>query len=239
MSGVLGVTALAWIYLWRDAADMQAMPMAGAMSAAQVWTAGWLVSTFLMWAVMMAAMMLPSAAPAILLHNAMTGRRSGKRFSHPATLVFTAGYLAVWTLFSLLVTFAQAGLQASFLVSPMMVSESNYLSGFLLIAAGIYQWTPLKDACLKSCQNPLQFFLFHWRPGLAGAFGMGVNHGVLCTGCCWALMLLLFVAGVMNILWIVVLTGFVLVEKLLPSGKGAGRITGLILVAWGAAISVY
>jgi predicted metal-binding membrane protein len=238
LAGVLGVAALAWIYLLRDAAGMQAMSMAGGMPAAQVWTPGWLVSTFVMWAVMMAAMMLPSAAPAILMHSAMSkgGGRNG--IAQSATWLFTAGYLAVWTVFSAMVTILQAGLQSSFLVSPMMASGSHYFSGLLLVAAGIYQWTPWKDACLKSCQNPLQFFLFRWRPGPAGAFHMGMEHGALCAGCCWAIMLLLFVAGVMNLLWVALITAFVLVEKLLPFGKATGRVTGLALIAWGVGINV-
>jgi len=150
--------------------------------------------------------------------------------------VFTAGYLAMWTAFSLAATLLQAGLEAAALVTPMMVSDSRWLSGGLLVVAGIYQWLPVKEACLEKCRAPLQFFLFRWRPGAVGAFRMGAEHGAYCTGCCWALMLLLFTAGVMNLIWVALIAAFVFVEKLLPPGRLIGRLAGLGLVLAGGGV---
>ena len=151
----------------------------------------------------------------------------------PAIYIFVAGYLIAWTLFSV----AAAGLQVLLgrlaLMSPTMVSASATLSGAFLVAAGLYQWLPVKDACLRTCRAPLQFFSTNWRKGRAGALRMGLEHGVICVGCCWALMLLLFVGGVMNLLWVAVVAGFILVEKLLPGGRLTGRFAGGGLIVVG------
>ncbi len=198
------------------------------------WRAEPLFLTFLMWSIMMVGMMLPSATPAIMLYGSMVG---GKRMGEavlPMVWVFTSGYLAVWTGFSIVVTGLQAFLEANALLTPMMTSASHWLTGILLIAAGLYQWLPVKRVCLEKCRAPLQFFLFHWQPGRAGAFRMGVEHGVFCLGCCWVLMLLLFAAGVMNLLWVALIAGFVIVEKLLPAGIYAGHLAGIGLVIAGA-----
>lgn len=242
LASLLGVVALAWLHLWSEAARMQSLPAGtvGAametMSSPQVWSVNSLLLTFLMWSVMMAGMMLPSAAPAILLYASMVKKNRERGAALPAVWIFTAGYLAMWTAFSLAVTVLQALLEASALVSPMMVSDSPWLSGGLLIVAGVYQWLPLKDACLEKCRAPLQFFMFRWRPGAAGAFRMGAEHGMFCTGCCWALMLLLFTAGVMNLIWVAIIASFVFVEKLLPPGRLIGRLTGVGLALTGGAI---
>ena len=151
----------------------------------------------------------------------------------PAVWVFASGYLAVWTGFSLLAALLQVGLEQAALLTPMMVSASRSLSAAVLIAAGIYQWLPLKAACLSRCRNPLEFFVTRWRTGAGGAFRMGAEHGLFCVGCCWMLMLLLFVAGVMNLLWVALIAGFVFVEKLLPAGKFASRFAGAALVLSG------
>jgi predicted metal-binding membrane protein len=237
LASLAGVVGLAWLYLWFAAASMGSMPMAsGSMGSAMVataWSANALLMTFLMWSIMMVGMMLPSAAPAILLYGSLV-RKNRERGSVLAPVwVFTAGYLAAWTAFSLVATLVQAALAEAALLSPMMVSTRGWLSGGLLIAAGIYQWLPVKDACLKKCREPLQFLMMRWRPGASGAFAMGMEHGAFCVGCCWVLMLLLFAAGVMNLLWVALIAGFVLLEKLLPGGRFTSRLAGLALGAAG------
>lgn len=237
LASLAGVVGLAWLYLWFAAASMGSMPMAsGSMGSAMVataWSANALLMTFLMWSIMMVGMMLPSAAPAILLYGSLV-RKNRERGSVLAPVwVFTAGYLAAWTAFSLVATLVQAALAEAALLSPMMVSTRGWLSGGLLIAAGIYQWLPVKDACLKKCREPLQFLMMRWRSGASGAFAMGMEHGAFCVGCCWVLMLLLFAAGVMNLLWVALIAGFVLLEKLLPGGRFTSRLAGLALGAAG------
>jgi len=234
LASLLAVAALAWLHLWNEAAGMAAAP--DAMAMAPVWSIESLFLTFLMWSIMMVGMMLPSAAPAILLYGAMAKKNRERGTTLPAVWVFTAGYLAMWTAFSLAATLLQAGLEAAALVTPMMVSDSRWLSGGLLVVAGIYQWLPVKEACLEKCRAPLQFFLFRWRPGAVGAFRMGAEHGAYCTGCCWALMLLLFTAGVMNLIWVALIAAFVFVEKLLPPGRLIGRLAGLGLVLAGGGV---
>jgi predicted metal-binding membrane protein len=228
VASLVALIGLAWLYLWFDAARMHAMPMeAGAMSIAS----GRFVLTFLMWSVMMVGMMLPSAMPAILLYASMAGGNRG--FAPSAVWLFTAGYLAVWVGFSLAASVLQVGLASAALLTPMMASTSAWLSGGLLIAAGVYQWAPIKEVCLEKCRAPLEFFLFNWRRGLTGAFRMGARHGAYCVGCCWVLMLILFAVGVMNLLWVALIAGFVLVEKLLPGGRVVGRTAGVALAAAG------
>jgi predicted metal-binding membrane protein len=205
------VIALAWLYLWRDAAMMSHMPHALGP--------GTFALTFVMWAVMMVGMMLPGTAPTILLYGALV-RKNGERGAVlPAVWIFTSGYLAVWMVFSLVATLLQVALEQAALLTPMMVSASKGLSAAILTAAGIYQWLPVKKACLNKCRNPLEFFITRWRPGAGGAFRMGAEHGLFCVGCCWMLMLLLFVAGVMNLIWVALIAAFAFVEKLLPAGK--------------------
>ena len=238
LASVFALASVAWLYLWLEAARMAAMPMdTMAMpgpAAARPWNLVSLAMTFLMWSVMMVGMMLPSAAPAITLYGTMVrkGHESGRGL--PSAWIFVAGYIAVWTAFSLAATLLQAGLTTGRLLTPMMESASLPLSSSLLIVAGIYQWLPLKDTCLEKCRAPLSFFMFRWKPGARGAFRMGAEHGVFCVGCCWALMLLLFAVGVMNLLWVALITGFVLIEKLLPAGRTIGRVAGLGLIVAGA-----
>jgi len=149
------------------------------------------------------------------------------------TAIFLGGYVIVWTGFSALATLAQWGLHETALLSPMMVSTSPILGGLLLLTAGVYQWTPLKYACLKHCRSPLGFLMTNWREGPRGALIMGLRHGMFCTVCCWFLMALLFVAGVMNLLWVATITLFVLVEKVVPRGDIVGRVAGGVLVIAG------
>lgn len=234
---VLGLAALAWVYLWREAVHMNAMPVSGSMDGgamALAWSLEPLLLLFLMWTIMMVGMMLPSALPAILLYDSLAKKKQRQGPVVGPAWSFVGGYLAAWTGFSLGATFLQAGLQEAKLLTPMMVSGSSWLNGGVLIVAGVYQWLPLKNACLEKCRAPLQFFLFHWRPGTVGAFRMGLEHGTFCVGCCWALMLLLFVAGVMNLLWVALIAGLVLIEKLFPRGRLVGRLAGAGMVAAGA-----
>jgi predicted metal-binding membrane protein len=231
------VVILAWLYLWRDAASMGHMAMPD-MPMPRELGMGLFALTFAMWTVMMVGMMLPSAAPTIFIYGAMV-RRNGERGTVlPGVWIFTGGYLAVWAGFSLLATVFLLALEQASLLTPMMVSASRAMSAAILIAAGIYQWLPFKDACLSKCRNPLQFFLTRWRPGAGGAFLMGAENGAYCVGCCWVLMLLLFVAGVMNLLWVAVIAGFVLIEKLLPGGKLVPGIAGVVLVLAGTVLLV-
>jgi predicted metal-binding membrane protein len=188
-----------------------------------------------MWAVMMAAMMLPSAAPMILLFGTIARRRQPTGDSPADAGVFGLGYVAVWAAFSLVAVALQFGLDQAALLSPMMSTTSKAVAGAVLIGAGVYQWTPLKQACLRRCRSPLQFLMTEWREGRRGAFVMGLRHGGYCLGCCWVLMLLLFVGGIMNLAWIAGIAAFVLVEKLAPAGHWMGRAAGAALVLWGVA----
>jgi predicted metal-binding membrane protein len=207
------ITTLAWAYLLSLYLQMGAMPSPMAMTAIKPWSADDFILMFAMWTIMMAGMMLPSAAPMILLYSQAQRQQASAAWCSPVT-AFSLGYLAIWTLFSAAATALQWLLQREALLSPMMVSNSQALSGALLIVAGIYQCSPLKQACLRQCRSPLLFIQHHWRSGTLGAFSMGLRHGAYCLGCCWSLMLLLFVAGVMNLLWIALLSAFVLTEKL-------------------------
>lgn len=189
--------------------------------------------TFVMWAVMMTAMMVPTAAPMILLFANVQRKRKESLRPFVPTGVFLLAYLVVWYGFAAIASVAQLGLHTAALLSPQLASTSPFLGGILLIAAGVFQWTPLKSVCLSHCRGPLAFLMSEWREGKAGAFLMGGRHGLFCLGCCWVLMTLLFVLGVMNLLWIAALAGFVLIEKLAPAGQWVGRITGILLVGWG------
>jgi predicted metal-binding membrane protein len=206
--------------------------MAMAAMAPIAWTPGYALLMFFMWWIMMMAMMLPSAAPMILLFAMVNRKQREKGAPYVPTAIFAAGYALVWGAFSLLAVGAQWGLERSGLMSSMM-STSVMLGAGLLIAAGIYQLTPLKHACLRHCRSPIFFISRHWRPGDLGALRMGVEHGAFCTGCCWFLMALLFYGGVMNLFWIVGLALFVLLEKTIPAGHWLGHITGGLLIAWG------
>ena len=198
------------------------------------WTAAGFLLAASMWWVMMVAMMLPAAAPVILL-NAAAAPREG-----PASQVrsgwFLGGYLAVWGAFSLVAAALQYALERSGALDQMTLgSGARWFSAAVLVAAGIYQLSPLKGACLSQCRNPAQFLSRHYRPGGAGAFAMGARHGAFCVGCCWLLMALLFVGGVMNLAWIALLTLLVAAEKLLPGGRRVALATGALCLAWGAA----
>jgi predicted metal-binding membrane protein len=236
LASLAAVIAIAWIWLLLGAGiEMDAMDMGGGeiMLMTPPWTPGYAMLIFLMWTIMMMAMMLPSAAPAVLLVAAL-GRERGVGDGAPTAGLFTLGYVLVWTGFSLAAAFMQWGLEQAGIMSGAMAVGSAVAVGCVLVAAGIYQWTPLKQACLRHCRSPLAFLLHHWRSGTWGAVESGLRHGAFCLGCCWMLMALLFVGGLMNLLWIAALALLVLVEKTLPWGGRMSRVTGAALVAWGA-----
>lgn len=235
LAALAGVTVIAWAYLTQMAGDMHAM----AMPAMTAWSLldAWLM--FVMWAVMMLGMMLPGATPMILLYAAVARRQRERGSVFAPTGAFAAGYLIVWTVFSLAATALQWALEQAALLSPMMVSASPWLGGGLLAAAGVYQWTPAKRACLENCRAPAEFLARIWRKGTGGAVIMGVHHGAYCVGCCWALMGLLFVLGVMNLLWVAAITAFVLVEKIVPHGHRLARAAGALFVATGIVVMVF
>jgi predicted metal-binding membrane protein len=238
LAALLVVVLLAWAWLFLGAGiEMDQMDMGGGqiMLMAPEWTVGYAALIFLMWAIMMMAMMLPSAAPAILLATALIGQRGANRIFGPTGL-FVLGYLVIWFGFSLLATALQWGLDRAGLLSADMASGSATLAGLLLVLAGLYQWTPFKQACLVHCRAPFEFLTKYWRQGAFGPMLAGLNHGLFCLGCCWMLMALLFVGGLMNLLWIAALALLVFIEKLLPAGARVSRWTGIALVVWGAIV---
>jgi predicted metal-binding membrane protein len=216
------MAALAWWYI----AARASLGASTAMSGMPNPPVGALV---LMWWLMMVAMMLPSAAPAILLYARVRATRAGDS-AIPATWVFVLGYLAVWLLFSI-----AAAVMQWLLTGPSMMFGSRFAQGAVLIATGVYQLSPLKSVCVRQCRSPGQFISRYWRPGWEGAVQLGVRHGGYCVGCCWMLMMLLFVGGVMNLLWVVGLTVIVAVEKLARRGDWFGKASGIVLMLWGAA----
>lgn len=233
--GLVVITALCWAYLFLLSVRMGNMKSPLAMPMSASWTRTDAVLMWTMWAVMMAGMMLPSAAPMISAYA--TTVRSERAQLHGSTPLFVVGYLAAWSGFAALATGAQWALHDAALVNAMGVSTSRWLGGLLLLGAGAYQFTGVKDACLSKCRTPLGFLLTSWRAGRGGAVVMGVHHGSLCIGCCWALMTLLFVLGVMNLWWIALVAAFVLLEKLVPN-DGPTRALGVGLFAWGAGLLV-
>jgi len=238
LGGLAGITALAWAYIGYLTWDMGRMDMTMdmAMPRMQTWGVPDLVLLFVMWAVMMVAMMVPSAAPLLLMFTTINRRRRTQHQPYVPTAVFLGGYLLVWSGFSVLAMLVQWGLHSAALLSPMMVSTSPILGGLLLLAAGGFQWTPLKYTCLTRCRSPLGFLMTDWREGYRGALIMGLRHGMYCVGCCWVLMALLFAAGVMNLLWVAIIAAFVLVEKVVPRGDLVGRLAGAGLVVAGLVV---
>jgi predicted metal-binding membrane protein len=238
---LLLLTALAWAYLVRLDRQMSAamaydramadmgMTMAVPWRAADVWF------TFAMWAVMMVGMMTASATPVLLLLARMHEGRAAPR-APLAVPAFGAGYLVVWIAFSAAAALAQWALHALAMLSPSMTTSSARLGGAILIAAGVYQLTPFKSACLAHCRTPLGFLMSHWRDGNAGALRMGIAHGTYCLGCCWALMCVLFVVGVMNLAWVAAMTIFVLLEKVGPAGLVVARVAGMAMIICGALV---
>jgi predicted metal-binding membrane protein len=245
LSALIGVSVLAWayvLYLWANMPGMDALPPEDLLQL-HPWAALDFVLMFVMWAIMMVGMMLPSAAPMTLLYAGMARKAERQETPMAPTAAFVSGYLAIWCLFSVGATLAQWWLHQSALLSPMMVANSHVIGAGLLIVAGVYQLTPWKTVCLDHCRSPAHFISEHWRPGASGAFRLGLFHGAFCLGCCWALMGLLFVGGVMNLLWIAAIAIFVFLEKVLSVGlywtnrlrgfAGIGLIVcGLGLLVW-------
>ena len=229
--GIVLSVALAWAYLVDMALGMSGTTMM--MAAATPWAFGTVVSMIIMWAIMMVGMMLPSASPMILIYAKVVRRKRELGRVTAPTPIFVLGYVVVWTIFSIAAGLVQSALQDVALLSPMLVSTSGYLGGGLFVLAGLYQLTPLKNACLRHCRSPMDFVLNHWREGRRGAFLMGLEHGAWCAGCCWAVMVLLFVLGVMNLAWVAALTVLVLVEKVIPGGEWVARGGGIAMLGIG------
>jgi len=247
LAALVILTALAWGYvLWLtrnmampDASAAPGMEMGMAVGPQiRPWTVTDFLFGFLMWAVMMAGMMLPSAVPMILLYARVGRQAQLEQKPFAATGWFAGGYLLAWTLFSLLAAGLQVGLERAALLTPMLASANNFIGGGILITAGLYQWSALKFRCLTSCRTPLQFIQQHggFQRQALPSLGLGLRHGVYCIGCCWALMLLLFVGGIMNIVWIAGLATMVLLEKAMSDGRNVSRLVGLALIIAGISL---
>lgn len=232
--GLVLITALCWAYLILLSVRMGDMGSPFAMPMTAAWTGADVVLMWTMWAVMMAGMMLPSAMPMVKAYA--TTVASDRTPQHGSTPLFVAGYLAAWSGFAAIATAAQWVLHDQALVDMMGASTNQALGGALLVGAGLYQFTNIKDRCLTKCRTPVGFLLGSWRDGRSGAIVMGIHHGSLCIGCCWALMALLFVLGVMNLWWIALVAAVVLLEKVTSSDRPT-RVLGFGLVVWGIAIS--
>ena len=229
LSGALAIlTALSWAYLYHDAT----VGHCSRMDRAGTWFDFTMLLT--MWTVMMAAMMLPSAAPMILMFAKVNRQRAVRAAPALPVGAFVAAYLLIWTLFSLAATGVQWWLSSTEMLTMSMELVSRSAAAGLLLVAGVFQWTPLKRMCLQHCHTPFTFLMRYWRDGRSGAFEMGLRHGIYCVGCCWAVMALLFVAGVMNLLWVLALSALVLLEKLMPKiAKPAGiamMIAGILVL---------
>jgi predicted metal-binding membrane protein len=234
--GLVFVVALAWGYLVTGAGMGETMADMAMDDMPMPWSPSYAVILFVMWWVMMLAMMVPSAAPTVLLFA--TIRRKQEASTHPPVdaWVFLGAYLLMWAGFSLLATLAQWGLGRAGLLSSEMMSTTAVFGGVILLAAGLYQFTPFKNTCLRYCQSPVLFLSRYWQPETWGAFHMGLRHGGYCLGCCWFLMALLFVGGIMNLVWIAGIALYVASEKLLPVGRGLSRASGAFLIASGTIV---
>ena len=232
--GIAVVVTLSWGYLIAGAgidmsmADMPMDPMP--------WSPAQAALMFAMWWVMMIAMMAPSAAPMVLLFAAIKRKQAKTDSPVVSAWIFVAGYLVIWAGFSLVAVAVQWGLDQAGLLSGMMATTSNFLAGIILLAAGLYQLTPIKRACLRYCQSPVFFLSRYWQPGAMGALRMGFRHGSYCVGCCWFLMALLFVSGVMNLVWIAAVAIYVGFEKLLPRSPWLSRAAGVGLIVSGGVV---
>ena len=236
---IILITAVAWVYLvhldrqMSSSTAYETMMAQMGMTMDRPWTAADVFFTFVMWAVMMVGMMSGAAAPVLLLFAAAARSRTRERDLPLAPVMFGLGYITVWVGFSACAAVAQWALHQAAMLSPTMTASSPHLAGVILIAAGAYQLTPVKGACLAHCRSPLGFLMTNWRDGTLGALRMGVRHGAYCLGCCWALMCVLFVVGVMNLVWVAALTGFVLLEKAGPAGTVAARVAGVAMLIVG------
>lgn len=228
------LTLAAWVYMVHmTQPNAMAMVMSEASPCMMQWGFTDILLSFVMWSIMMVAMMLPAATPMVLMFasvNRQQNRQSGAIIS---TGFFVLGYLIVWIVYSVIATMVQWGLHSAVLLSHTIVITNPVLGGSLLLAAGVFQWTPWRDACMKKCRSPLGFILSEWRAGKVGALIMGIKHGIYCVGCCWILMSLSLVLGVMNLLWMAVLTIFMVLEKTGLLGSWLTRGAGIVFIAWG------
>jgi predicted metal-binding membrane protein len=245
VAALIAVIAAAWIWIVLGAGtgttavamtQMAGIPDMDMMMERAVWTPSYAGLIFAMWWAMMVAMMLPGAAPMLLLFARVNRSQKAKDRPYVPTGIFAAGYLTAWGGFSLLAAGLQWGLEQLELLGPMMTAVNYWLGGAILLAAGLWQLTPVKGVCLRHCRSPLSFLAQQWRPGRLGAFRMGLEHGAYCLGCCWFLMGLLFFGGIMNLFWIAGLACFILLEKTIPMGHWFGRIAGVGFAAWGVLI---
>jgi predicted metal-binding membrane protein len=228
------VTLIAWVYMIRMAFEMTEAGMSVSDPCMVDWSLRDFRMIFSMWSMMMVAMMLPTVAPIILIFSAVNRQRSNERNPLIPTGLFLLAYLFVWVAYSALATFAQWGLHASAILSHSMTINSPILGGAFFLAAGVFQWTPFRDACMSHCRSPIGFVLTEWREGKRGAMIMGLKHGTFCVGCCWMLMALSFVLGAMNMLWMAMLTIFMFLEKVIwPTNIWVSRIAGVALATWG------
>ena len=231
IGGVLTLLTMAWVYL------ISAGPHLAALTGPDTsrWGASQFATAAAMWIVMMLAMMLPTVAPWVAALTTVSRGESPGSATLPAGQ-FLAGYLVVWAGYSLAAASVQWGLHEGGLLSATASLTRGWPAGFLLVVAGLFQWTPAKRACLKHCRSPLAFFLTSWRPGPWGPLRMGLRHGFFCVACCWALMALSFVAGVMNLAWMALVTVFVLVDHAVARGDAFGRLAGAGLAVWGVSM---
>jgi predicted metal-binding membrane protein len=239
------IAILAWAYILFLANEMPASGISTGMNGADMgtmmapafarWTTGHMLFIFVMWVVMMTGMMIPSATPMILIYTQVARQASTLGTSFAPAGWFASGYLLAWTAFAALATLAQYALERAALLSPVMMTTSHVFGGAVLVAAGVYQLTSLKGICLSHCRAPLSFVQRHggFRPDALGSLRLGLLHGSYCIGCCWALMALLFVGGVMNVLWIAGITVLVIVEKGVPGGRQIARLAGMAAVLFG------
>lgn len=237
--GLVLLAAIAWAYLLHLNSAMASESMDKmigdvTMPQMQPWDTKDVAAIAIMWSVMMIAMMLPSAAPMILIFSTVNRKRQLSGTPFVPTWIFLSGYLLVWIGFSLIAAGAQWGLHNLSLISLGMKIINPLASGIVLIAAGVYQFTPIKDVCLKNCHSPLDFIMGNWQDGKPGALFMGLQHGKYCVGCCWAFMILLFVGGVMNLLWVAMIAIFVFIEKVVS--HRSSKFAGFLLVVWGAGL---
>jgi len=234
VSGIGLLTLLCWAWIAPMSRDMYgSMTGLSSWMMTSTWDAPHLFLLWAMWAVMMGGMMLPSAMPLLLLYSGAVHRRAPGRSASVPVYAMAAGYLLTWAVFSVAAVALQRGLSQVLVLTPMMEMQSRTAIGITLLVTGAYELTPWKGMCLSHCRSPLAFVMQRWRDGAAGALMMGVEHGVYCLGCCWALMLLLFAGGVMNLTVILGLTVVVLVEKVTPIGVQASRVLGVLMIAAG------
>lgn len=232
---------LSWlyiIYLYNQMHPMNMDALFFAMPMTPRWTWTDFTLLFLMWFVMMIAMMTPSVIPLIVMFAVINRKRRQQQNPYVSSGYLLGGYFLVWAAFSLFATLLQWLLQRASLLNPEMVTTSKVAGGIIMIAAGTFQFTPLKNTCLGNCRSPIGFIHQHWKSGKTGAFRMGIKNGMYCLGCCWILMILLFVSGIMNIFWIIIISLFVLIEKVLPSVKVISLIAGIALIAYGIIVLV-